>query len=111
MGRAGRRQRRGLDIADMAVTGELYPAPAIRPRLEDGRGLARQRLAFERRVARGVAAQCRGGGDDLPGDAGDEARGDNPPRKRRIGEVRTERVAARIECHARGSSIEKRRHR
>ncbi len=104
--RAGRAQRLGRRVADVAVARELDPAPAV-ARLERGEALAGERLGVEGCVGARRAAQRRGGRDHAHRRALDEARRLDSPAQPRVGEVGTEGVEAGVHAEIRDGVQEK----
>ena len=95
--RAGRSQRVRRQPSHIAVARELAPGPAFVVGLVDGDALALERLAVERCLRRGGAAQRRLRLGDLAHSALDEARGGDFAFEMLGGEVGAGRRQARIE--------------
>ena len=95
-GRPGLAEHRAGQIPDIAVRRELHPGIAV-ALVEDGDGLAHQRLGVERGVRRGKAAERRRGRDDAGRAARREAFRLHPAAQLLVGEVGPDRVEAGIE--------------
>ena len=95
--RRGGAERIGRHVADIGIGFELAPRPALVAILEDGEGLAEQRLAFQPGIRTRVAPDRRRRGDDPARRPLDEAGGLDPALEAGVGEVGTERMETGIE--------------